>query len=61
MAGVESVFKVGDRMKFLHRTGGVVIAVNKQGSSGLGEIRVRFPDGAILSGMFPDGGFEPET
>lgn len=57
---VESVFKVGDRVKFLHRTGGVVIKVDKAGNSGLGEIRVKFPDGAILSGVFPDGGFEPE-
>ena len=60
MAGVESVFKVGDRVKLLHRTGGVVIKIDKAGNSGLGEIRVRFPDGAIVTGMFPDGGFEPE-
>jgi len=60
MAGVESAFKVGDRVRFIHRTGGVVIKVDKQGNSGLGEIRVRFPDGAEISGMFPDGGFEPE-
>ena len=60
MRTVESAFKVGDRVKFLHRTDGVVIAINKQGNSGLGEIRVKFPDGAILSGMFPDGGFEKD-
>ena len=60
MAGVEPAFRVGDRVKFLHRSGGVVVKVNKQANSGLGEIRVRFPDGAELSGMFPDGGFEPE-
>jgi hypothetical protein len=60
MRHVESSLSVGDKVKFLYRTGGVVIAVNKQGNSGLGEIRVRFPDGAILTGMFPDGGFEKD-
>lgn len=60
MAGVESVFKVGDRVKSIHRTGGIVIRVDRRGNSGLGEIRVRFPDGAEISGMFPDGGFERE-
>lgn len=61
MAGVEAVFRVGDRVKSTHRSGGVVIRVDKQGNSGLGEIRVRFSDGAEISGMFPDGGFEPEA
>src|SRR5688572_5281664 len=60
MAGVEAAFRVGDRVKFLHRSGGVVIKVDKRGNSGMGEIRVRFPDGAEISGMFPDGGFDPE-
>ena len=60
MAGVESVFKVGDRVKSIHRRGGVVIKVDKAGNSGLGQIDVRFPDGTVISGMFPDGGFERE-
>ena len=41
MATVESVFKVGDRVKFLHRTGGVVIRVDKRGNFGPGA-RSRF-------------------
>ena len=61
MAGVESVFTVGDRVRSIHRSGGVVIKVNKSGNAGLGEIAVRFPDGAVISGIFPDGGFEPES
>ena len=60
MEGVESVFKVGDRVKSIHRSGGVVINVDKAGNSGLGQIEVRFPDGAVISGIFPDGGFERE-
>ncbi len=60
MEAVESVFKVGDRVKSIHRSGGVVIKVDKAGNSGLGQIDVRFPDGAVISGIFPDGGFERE-
>lgn len=60
MAGVECVFKVGDRVKSIHRSGGVVITVDKAGNSGLGRIDVRFPDGAVMSGIFPDGGFARE-
>jgi hypothetical protein len=60
MESVESVFKVGDRVKSIHRSGGVVIKVDKAGNSGLGQIEVRFPDGAVISGIFPDGGFERE-
>lgn len=47
-------------MKSIHRTGGVVIKVDKAGNSGLGQIDVRFPDGVVISGIFPDGGFECE-
>lgn len=61
MEGVESVFKVGDRVKSIHRSGGVVIKVDKAGNSGLGQIEVRFPDGVVISGIFPDGGFEREA
>ena len=39
MEGVESVFKVGDRVKSIHRSGGVVIKVDKAGNSGLGQDR----------------------
>ena len=53
-----AVFKVGDRVKFLDRRGGVVIEVDSSGFSGMGSIRARFPDGTILGGPFPDGGFE---
>lgn len=60
MASVESVFKVGDRVKSTHRSGGVVIKVDKAGNAGLGQIEVRFPDGVVISGIFPDGGFERE-
>lgn len=60
MEGVESVFKVGDRVKSIHRRGGIVIKVDKAGNSGLGQIDVRFPDGAVIGGIFPDGGFERE-
>jgi hypothetical protein len=60
MAGVECAFKVGDRVRSIHRTGGVVIKIDKTGNSGLGQIDVRFTDGAVISGIFPDGGFERE-
>ena len=60
MAGVECVFRVGDHVKLIHRTGGVVVKIDKAGNSGLGQIDVRFPDGAVISGIFPDGGFERE-
>ncbi|HJU41221.1 MAG TPA: hypothetical protein VJ691_00345 [Vicinamibacterales bacterium] len=56
--GVTPVFKVGDPVKFLDRRGGVVIEVDSSGFSGMGSIRARFPDGTILGGPFPDGGFE---
>ena len=60
MAGVECAFRVGDHVRLIHRTGGVVVKVDKAGNSGLGQIDVRFPDGAVISGIFPDGGFERE-
>jgi hypothetical protein len=60
MAGVECAFRVGDHVKLIHRTGGVVVKIDKAGNSGLGQIDVRFPDGAVMSGIFPDGGFERE-
>ena len=60
MAGVESIFRVGDRVRSIHRRGGVVIKVDKAGNAGLGQIDVRFPDGAVISGIFPDGGFSRE-
>ncbi len=53
MAGVECVFKVGDHVKLIHRTGGVVVKIDRAGNSGLGQIDVRFPDGAVTSGIFP--------
>jgi hypothetical protein len=61
MAKVECAFRVGDHVKLIHRTGGVVVKIDKAGNSGLGQIDVRFPDGAIMSGIFPDGGFERES
>jgi hypothetical protein len=33
----------------------------ESGGQGLGQIDVRFPDGAIMSGIFPEGGFERES
>ena len=60
MAGVECPFNVGDRVKSIFRTGGVVIKIDKQGNGGLGSILVRFPDGTVIGGIFPDGGFETE-
>ena len=60
MAGVECVFKVGDRVRSTHRSGGVVTRIDKRANSGLGIIEVTFPDGAVIGGMFPDGGFERE-
>jgi hypothetical protein len=60
MHDVECVFKLGDRVRSTHRTGGVVTRIDKQANSGLGIIEVTFPDGAVIGGMFPDGGFEPE-
>jgi hypothetical protein len=61
MAKVECAFRVGDHVRLIHRTGGVVVRIDKAGNSGLGQIDVRFPDGAIMSGIFPDGGFERES
>ena len=58
MADVECPFKVGDRVRSTHRRGGVVTRVDKRANSGLGIIEVTFPDGAVIGGMFPDGGFE---
>ena len=58
MQGVECPFKVGDRVKSMHRRGGMVTRIDKRGNSGLGIIEVTFPDGAVIGGMFPDGGFE---
>jgi hypothetical protein len=60
MASVECAFRVGDHVKLIHRTGGVVVKIDRAGNSGLGQIDVRFPDGAVVSGIFPDGGFERE-
>jgi hypothetical protein len=60
MADVACVFRVGDHVRLIHRTGGVVVKIDKAGNSGLGQIDVRFPDGAVTSGIFPDGGFERE-
>ena len=56
--GVECPFKLGDRVKFLDRRGGVVTRIDKRANSGLGIVQVTFPDGLVLGGMFPDGGFE---
>ena len=58
MRGVECPFKLGDRVKFLDRRGGVVTRIDKRANSGLGIVEVTFPDGLVLGGMFPDGGFE---
>ena len=58
MQGVECPFKVGDRVRNTHRRGGVVTRIDKRANSGLGIIEVTFPDGAVIGGMFPDGGFE---
>jgi hypothetical protein len=60
MRDVECIFKLGDRVKSTHRSGGVVTRIDKRANSGLGIIEVTFPDGAVIGGMFPDGGFERE-
>ena len=60
MRGVECPFKLGDRVKFLDRRGGVVTRIDKRANSGLGIVEVTFPDGLVLGGMFPDGGFEKD-
>ena len=52
MEGVTCPFQVGDRVRTTHRSGGVVIEVDPKGNQGLGSIRVRFPDGVVLGGMF---------
>jgi hypothetical protein len=60
MRDVECPFKIGDRVKSAHRRGGVVTRIDKRANSGLGIIEVTFPDGSMIGGMFPDGGFEPD-
>ena len=60
MRDVVCPFKVGDRVRFLDRRGGVITGIDKRANHGLGRIEVTFPDGAVIGGMFPDGGFEKD-
>ena len=60
MRDVDCPFTLGDRVKFLDRRGGVVTRIDKRANSGLGIVEVTFPDGLVMGGMFPDGGFEKE-
>jgi len=53
-------FKVGDRVRILHRRGGVVIGVDEKANHGLGSIKVKFPDGVVLRGPFIGHGFEKD-
>lgn len=52
MRGIVCPFQVGDRVRSTFRAGGVVIAVDAKGNHGLGSIKVRFPDGVVLSTLF---------
>ena len=61
MKGVQCPFKVGDKVRTLYRTGGVVTRVDPKGNHGMGYFEVRFPNGAILGGMFVAHGFEKEN
>ena len=53
-------FKVGDRVRTTYRSGGVVISADPTGHHGRGSIKVRFPDGATLGGMFRANDFFKE-
>ncbi|MEW6618498.1 MAG: hypothetical protein AB1422_03990 [bacterium] len=60
MKSVTCPFKVGDKVKTTHRTGGVVIDIDPKANHGLGSIKVKFPDGVVLGGTFIAHGFEKE-
>jgi hypothetical protein len=61
MRDVGRPFVVGDRVRTTFRTGGVVIDVDASANHGLGSIKVRFPDGAVLGGFFVGHDFSKET
>ncbi len=61
MEDISCPFKVGDRVRTAHRTGGVVIEVDPNGNSGLGSIKVRFPDGVVLGSAFIGHDLEMEV
>ncbi|MBI2193573.1 MAG: hypothetical protein HYU36_16475 [Planctomycetes bacterium] len=52
MQGSGCPFRVGDRVRTLFRSGGVVVSVDGGANRGLGSIRVEFPDGAQVSFPF---------
>lgn len=60
MKGTVCPFEVGDKVRTPFRAGGVVIEVDEKGNHGLGSIKVRFPDGTVLGGLFVNHGFEKE-
>jgi hypothetical protein len=60
MRDVARPFAVGDRVRTTFRTGGVVIEVDAQAHHGLGNIKVRFPDGDVLGGPFVGHDFSKE-
>jgi hypothetical protein len=41
-------FKVGDRVRTTFRAGGIVTEVDPSGNGGLGNIKVKFPDGEVV-------------
>jgi hypothetical protein len=53
-------FSVGDKVCTTYRSGGVVISVDPSGHHGTGSIKVRFPDGTILGGIFAANDFRIE-
>lgn len=57
---INDPFHIGDRVRFLHRRGGVVIDVNPKANHGLGSIKARFPDGVVIGATFLNHGFEKE-